>query len=239
MPVITITGLAGSGAPETGKEVARILGIDYVDRELLAEASQRIGAPLEALEKRDMKVVKARERVAKLLQTFLEKSAVTSSAGDPFMGPTGIEVLVSQTYAEAAETAHTKAEELDDARFLEVTMSIIKELARTGNVVIIGRGSQLILQHIPSVLHIFLVAPVENRIQLLMQRHNIDREKAHKLMIEIERDRRAYIRKFFHIDRDEPSLYHMTLNVEKMSFTMAAQIIAEGAKSLEKEKGSV
>ncbi len=41
MAVITITGTTGTGAPEVGAEVARIMSIDYVD-EVRANAYQRM-----------------------------------------------------------------------------------------------------------------------------------------------------------------------------------------------------
>jgi shikimate kinase len=37
MPVITIRGKMGSGAPEIGRKIASILKIDYIDREIIAE----------------------------------------------------------------------------------------------------------------------------------------------------------------------------------------------------------
>ena len=52
MPVITITGLVGSGTAEIGAEVARSLGIDYVDRMILAEAAKKIGTTVAAVAER-------------------------------------------------------------------------------------------------------------------------------------------------------------------------------------------
>ena len=41
MPVITIRGKLGSGAPEIGKLVAESLHIDYIDREIIAHNIRR------------------------------------------------------------------------------------------------------------------------------------------------------------------------------------------------------
>lgn len=43
MPVVTIRGQLGSGASEIGREVANRLHVDYVDREVIAEALGRHG----------------------------------------------------------------------------------------------------------------------------------------------------------------------------------------------------
>jgi len=42
MPVLTIRGTLGSGAPEIGKQIAVRLHIDFVDREIIADVAKRI-----------------------------------------------------------------------------------------------------------------------------------------------------------------------------------------------------
>lgn len=42
MPIVTIRGQLGSGAPEIGKGVAELLHADYVDREIIAEVAARL-----------------------------------------------------------------------------------------------------------------------------------------------------------------------------------------------------
>ena len=44
----------------------------------------------------------------------------------------------------------------------------IYEAARRGNVVIVGRGGQVLLKGIPSVLHVRIIAPLQARVQRLM-----------------------------------------------------------------------
>ena len=43
MPVVTMTGTIASGAREVGPLVADILGIDYVDQQIMVSAAQRCG----------------------------------------------------------------------------------------------------------------------------------------------------------------------------------------------------
>ena len=50
MPVITIRGQLGSGAPEVGREVARLIQGDYIDREVIAEIVITIIKILAAIE---------------------------------------------------------------------------------------------------------------------------------------------------------------------------------------------
>ena len=72
MPVITITGLIGSGAPELGSEISRKLGLDYVDRLILGTAARHLGATVEALHQREERLPTRGERFSAMLQRLLE-----------------------------------------------------------------------------------------------------------------------------------------------------------------------
>ena len=147
MPVVTITGQVGSPLRTIGLEVARFLGSEYLDYQILSEAARRVGAPVEALVQKDERAVLGRERLARFFHNFLEKSAAAGSAGDPFLGPSGIEILMSRSVAEAAQPATTSAQEVGDHQYIDVLTSVIQETSETGNVVLIGRGGFVILQN--------------------------------------------------------------------------------------------
>ena len=58
---------------------------------------------------------------------------------------------------------------LDDTRYLQALEYVVKELARSPSLVILGRGSQFILKGYPGVLHVLVVAPIEVRVKRIMQ----------------------------------------------------------------------
>jgi len=53
MPVITIRGLTGSGAGEIGREVARLINGEYVDREVIAEVAALLKRPAEQIAEKE------------------------------------------------------------------------------------------------------------------------------------------------------------------------------------------
>ena len=97
MAVITINGQIGTGAPEISSEVARLLGIDYVDRLILAEAAKRLGATVEALAEREQRPLTRGDRIARFLQSALERSAAAGTGGDPYFGP-GLGTMLGREY---------------------------------------------------------------------------------------------------------------------------------------------
>ncbi|MBI2908145.1 MAG: cytidylate kinase-like family protein [Chloroflexi bacterium] len=233
MPVITIARQYGAGARIVGKMVADALKIGYVDKELISAAAQRLGTSPDALAKRDERPKPLRERISRMLQTFLEKSAVAGSAGDPFLGPTGMEMLLSRGYPESAEPAVTEEQEIDDKRFIAIVRTIIADLAAAGNVVIIGRGASIILRDKPEVLKVRLVAPLDFRVKTIMEVDGVSAKAAEKQVIETEQQRAAFIRKFFKADVASPLLYHLTINTGLVSFQQATRMIIDAAKTLE------
>ncbi len=233
MPVVTITGRVGSPARALGLEVAQRLGADYVDNQILAEASRRSGASLETVAQKDERALRGRERLARFFQNFLEKSAAAGSAGDPFLGPTGVEVLLSRSMAEAARPSETQAQELDDKRYLELISEVVQDLASGGNVVLIGRGSHVVLKDLPNALHLFVVSSEEARVAYLRKREGMSEDQASKHIRDTDPQRVAYYKKVFGVRSEDPTLFHLFLNLDRLGVEHAARIAADAALTQE------
>jgi cytidylate kinase len=205
--------------------------MDYIDRLVLAEASKRIGATLEAVEQKEARLVRLRDRISRFVQRMLERSALSGAGGEPYFG-TGYDILLARDYPELTEGPVSSAQQLDDRHFLEVTTAVIQDLARQGDVVINGRGSNIILKDWPGVLHIGLWAHMDKRVSILMTRHHIHEHEARDLATRMETARKAYFRKFFKADPYHPSHYDLMINMDKFDFTSAANVIIEAAKGI-------
>lgn len=231
MPVITIGGPVAGGAREVGRLVAGMLELDYVDQQILVDAARRLGVSVAAVADRDERTMSLGERLANLLRTFLERSAV-AGAGDPLMSTGGLEMILARTYAEAAGERSEEVPFPDDAHYIATVTAVIQELAQRGNIVILGRGSQVILQEHPGAFHVLAIAPQELRVKRFAQRENLSLEKAAKQVAEIDRGRLAFHHKFFKVDADDPRLYHLVLNTGRLSYEQAAQAVASAAQAL-------
>ncbi len=105
--------------------------------------------------------------------------------------------------------------------------SLTLELASRGNVVIIGRGAQIVLQDIPGVFNARLVAPLEVRIRRIEERLKMDREDTEEYVLTYDHDRETLIRLVFGKHQDEPLLYDMIFNTTKYSAESGAEIVVE------------
>ncbi len=228
MAAVTLNGPMGAGGREVGLEVARLLDFDYVDRLVLAEAAKRIGASVQVLEIKERQPAAFREKLAMFLRTMLERSAMSGAGGEPYFGP-GMEYLPSEEYTDLAPEPHTAAIRLHDQQFIDATQSVIHDLAQSGNVVINGRGSNMILKDAPGVMHVGLTAPMETRMDVIMNREGFTFKEAEKYIADMDKAMTAYFRRFFKSHQLDPSNYHMVLNMGAITVQDAAELIVNAS----------
>jgi cytidylate kinase len=234
MPVVTMSGTTGSGAREVGRIAAEILGIDYVDRQIMVDAARRLGVSAEALAERDERCTGFRERLANMLHTFLERSAA-AGVGDPLMGSGGLEVLLARSYGEMGAEAGSSAQELDNAVYIKTISAIISELGQRGNIAILGRGGQVILKELPTALHVLTQAPLELRTRRIVERDRLRPEEASKRVHELDSGRAAFHRKFFKVDVNAPCLYDLVIDTSRLPYAVAAEVVALAARAKESQ----
>jgi len=230
MLIVTMSGTIGSGAREVGRLAAEILGIDYVDRQIMVDAARRLGVSAEALAERDERCIGFRDRLANMLRTFLERSAA-GGVEDPLVGSGGLEVLLARSYAEMGAEVGGSAQELDDTAYIETVSAIISELGQRGDIVIVGRGSQVILKELPTALHVLTYAPLELCARRIVERDQLTPEEASKRVHESDSGRAAFHRKFFKVDVSAAGLYDLVIDTARLPYAVAAEIVAVAARA--------
>jgi cytidylate kinase len=227
MPVITFSGNLGSGAREIAQDVARELGLDYVDHEILAAAAHQLGVPVAAVERRDERARSMSERLGSLLRTLMERSAAST---DPLSGA-GLDVVLERTYGEAVRLPDAAESELDEKRYLATLTSVISELAARDNVVILGRGGQAILRDATGTVHIYVWASKRHRIDMLEAREGVAPEEAKRRIKESDQHRAAFHERFFHVDAEDPSLYDLMVNAGRIGHPVAVALVVEAVRA--------
>ena len=107
------------------------------------------------------------------------------------------------------------------------------EEAAGGNVVLIGRGAQVVLRDIPGVLKVRVVAPLTVRIKRIMERYDIPLEEAEDFIRKYDNERDNLARSIFRQDENDPALYDLIVNTEHFSSTDAAEIVITAAEKME------
>ena len=233
MAVVTMGGLTGGGGRLLGPAVANRLQADYVDRLILANAARHVGATVEALHQREERPLTRGERFSAILQRILERSAVAGAGDDPYLGA-GAVAYLTQEYEELPRSTITKGHELEDDEYIGAIRRVFTDLSATGNVVIVGRGGAIILRHVPNALRVGTVARFEDRVARVMEGERLEWEHAKKIVVDRDKARAAYFKRFFDIDNpDDPKLYHLVLNTSDMNLEYATEVVVQACQALE------
>ena len=121
---------------------------------------------------------------------------------------------------------------LDEAQAINLVRSTVLAAYERGNVLIIGRGSQAILEDKPGVLHVRLVAPYEQRVEALQRRENYTAAQARRLIAENDRATEEYLRTFYQLDANDPTAYHLVLNTAKLGAEKSVALIKAAVQEL-------
>lgn len=226
MAIVTLSGQIGTNARAVGRLTAERLGIDYVDQEILVEAARDLGVPMESIVTHDERTESLGERLAHMLRHFLERSAAAGAADPMLGGAGGLDVMLSRSYAEAA----ADDEDVSDDEYIQALANIVQDIADHDTVLIIGRGSQVVLRDHPNATHVLLVGPEELRVANFAKRESISTEDAEKALRSLEKGRVSFHEKFFKINVNDPAHYHLTLNVGRLTQDQMASIIVGTAQ---------
>jgi cytidylate kinase len=114
----------------------------------------------------------------------------------------------------------------------------VLQLAELGNVILIGRGANIITSKLEYAFHVRLIGSLDARVDFLRADRNLDRQTALGLIHHEDEGRKRYLKKYFHKDLDDPLLYHLIINTPVVGHEKAAKLIAEAMGCEPVERGS-
>lgn len=183
--VITIEREYGCGAANISAAIADRLGWKLWDREITAEIARRLKCKHEMVAERE-------ERVDSMFYSLI-KSFMRGSF-EPRIDTANLEVLDAEHLAFLFER-------------------VVKEIADDGNCVIMGRGANWFLRERDDAFHTFLYAPYEEKLHRVIAQGESERE-ARNLLETVDRDRAAFIKKYYGKVWPDRSLYNLMINTK-------------------------
>jgi cytidylate kinase len=181
--IVTIEREYGSGGGEIAQLLANKLGWKLWDQLLTEEIAKLADCP--------KNVVEGREERTDPLYYRLFKSFLRGSY-------------------EGSLNAH-KLKLVDSESIMKMTERVVQNVAKTGNSVIVGRGSQHFLRNRPDTLRVFLYAPREAKVRRVIARGKSENE-AQELVDSVDRERSDFIQKYFRVEWPDRAIYHTMLN---------------------------
>ena len=215
MPVITISRLYGAGGETVGLMLARRLNAEFLGPDLIDLVAHRLELPKEEVEAVDEQPT-----------SFLNRLLLALGAANP-EPPVDTETKAwTPPYADP---------QLDPRRaVLEHTQEVIREAARSGNVVILGRGAAYILHELEGALHVFLRADEPVRAKVIMEREHVSEDDARRRAKQTDENRRAYVRQVYGHTWDLPGHYDVVLDTGRLGYEAATEAILAALKGRSK-----
>ena len=223
MTVFTVARQLGSRGDWIAEQVASKLGYDLVDRRLVEEIAGITDTSPEEVERYD-------EKGEGRFRFFLKKLLVPEVAPGTFpLSAAAYAPEFGLEFSYVREHDTSSAPYLDRGTYQLLITTLVQDYGQTGKVVIVGRASQVVLAGHRNVCHVKIVAPIEERVEAVIEHRDVGREQAHKLVEQHDQWRQSYLRNFHDADWNDPLLYDLTINTGKMAPEAAVDLLVNHA----------
>ena len=219
MAVVTISRQFGSGGDEIASKVCDVLHYRLFNKSMVEEAAREAGFS-------DQEMVDLSEDNYKVRSFFDRLFARMATAQLMGFGMTDDMVMSPSEWLPLTEEAS-----------LDLVKKSVLRACQAGSMVIVGRGGQVLLKEHPSVLHVRVIAPLEDRILKVREElrrsqeaffANIDpRREAQDLILRKDDASAEYLKNFYHVSWDDPLLYHLVINTGRVEIDEAVHLITE------------
>ena len=200
--VIAITRTCGSGATSIGRILAKNLGVEIYDRNILRLASDDSGISEELFARAD------EDQKQSLL--FRASQKVYSGGLIP----------------------PEKEDFTSNNNLFNYQAKVLRELADESNYVVIGRAADYVLRDKPGLVRVYIYASREKCIEKEMNRQKIDWKTADKFISKTDKYRRDYYRYFTGQEWENMQNYDLCINTTQMTYERAAKAIQDFAENM-------
>ena len=199
MAIITISRQFGVGGLTLGKMIADALGYTFADNEIVQRLAKEANVSPHWVETVEKE---AGGKLSRFITKMVSKPLVYRVLAD--------------------EHGY-----IDEQIYLDYLVLIIAQIAEEGDVVVLGRGSQYILDDHPDAYHILLINDFENRAKFMMEHYDLSQDKAIEA-VKKEGNRRKILFRILGVENyDQPDIYHLVLNMSKIDLKLACELICE------------
>ncbi len=106
---------------------------------------------------------------------------------------------------------------IDRQIYLAVARATLCRLVRGDNVVYHGHAGHLLLEGVPHVLRLRIIAPFGSRVREAMRERGLSEGEAEAFIRRQDEDRISWTRFLYGVDWGDPVLYDLTANLEKLT----------------------
>ena len=116
------------------------------------------------------------------------------------------------------------------ARYLTCIRAALVRAVKDDNVVYHGLAGHFLLQGVPHVLRVKVIANTEFRINGAMERTALTRKEAIEYIRKMDEKRAKWTKFLYHVDWNEPSLFDVVINIDRLDISNASEIVAHAVQ---------
>lgn len=216
MPVVTLSRMLGTNGDAIAEAVARALGARLVNKASIFDAARHTGVSATALaEIQSDGVMGLAERILYAVRTM---PTLPRSRGGSLLDASPLPM----SHEGMSPDIPTQFELDRGARVLE---RVVRGLAESGNIIIVGRAGHMIVRDRPDVVRVQIVAPLNYRVASLAATEGIDRREALARVRASDRARADYVRRYYNVGWTDPTHYDFVLNTLHVDTPLAVRLI--------------
>jgi cytidylate kinase len=121
-------------------------------------------------------------------------------------------------------------------RYITAIQSTLLEYAEQDNVILMGRSGQWLLRGIPHVLRVRVKAPFEVRVKRALAKlagqmgESVNVRSVTDMVRRDDAEKSSRFRYLYEVDINDPALYELIVNTEKLSVETAVELVAAAAR---------
>ena len=200
--IITISREYGSGGRQVGLTVAKKLGMEFYDKELIDAAAKEIGFPTEMIADREQRLTNS------LLYNFA-------------MG-----TLYGIAYPREPKVSELPLTE----QIYQAQKKAIEEAAKRGSCIFVGRCADYILKSRPDVLRVFIYADRDIRKRRAIEEYGEIEEYIDEFMYQTDKRRRIHYENYTNQKWGSRENYDLMLNSGDLGLDKCVELLCEAVK---------
>jgi cytidylate kinase len=110
-------------------------------------------------------------------------------------------------------------------RYVALIRSAFLKVMREDNLVYHGLAGHFFLQSVSNVLKVRIIADIEDRVKLEIQRENMSEKEARRMLVKDDDERNKWAQYLYGINTTNSQLYDLVIHIRKISVTDAVDII--------------
>ena len=200
--IITISREYGSGGRQVGLTMAKKLGMEFYDKELIDAAAKEIGFPTEMIADREQRLTNS------LLYNFA-------------MG-----TLYGIAYPREPKVSELPLTE----QIYQAQKKAIEEAAKRGSCIFVGRCADYILKSRPDVLRVFIYADRDIRKRRAIEEYGEIEEYIDEFMYQTDKRRRIHYENYTNQKWGSRENYDLMLNSGDLGLDKCVELLCEAVK---------